>query len=284
MAIFDYAIFRKLNSCGGSDTGGSGGSGGEEWIGDGNTHLWISLPEGRTSPMLGIHVQGTVTVDWGDGTTPDVLTGTLMWQVQWTPTHNYAKAGNYVITLTVDGAMRFGDGTDNYCKLLRYDTTTISANYRNQSYVNCIKKIEVGTNVARLSMYSFINCQSLSKINVSSGVAIDKCAFKNCVSLNSIVIPNDCTYIGESAFEGCHAMASVVIPPSVDTIVNYAFYNCQGVEYFDFSRHATVPTLSTTMGFYRISSYTQIRVPAALYDEWIAATNWTTYASNIVAV
>ena len=92
----------------------------EDWIGDGNTHIWITLHEGRTSPMLGVCPKGTVTVDWGDGTAPDTLTGTNTSTVQWTPTHNYAAPGDYVITLTVDGQMGLGglSSTNQYSYIL----------------------------------------------------------------------------------------------------------------------------------------------------------------------
>jgi hypothetical protein len=40
-----------------------------------------------------------------------------------------------------------------------------------------------------------------------------------------------------------------------------------------------VPTLSSTTAF---DSPKKIVVPDALYDEWIAATNWVSYASKIV--
>ena len=46
----------------------------------------------------------------------------------------------------------------------------------------------------------------------------------------------------------------------------------------------SAPTLSNTNAFTDIPADCEIRVPAALYDEWIAATNWSTYASKIVAV
>ena len=41
---------------------------------DGKTRIYIRLEEGRTSPMLGVCPNGTVTLDWCDGTTPDTLT------------------------------------------------------------------------------------------------------------------------------------------------------------------------------------------------------------------
>ena len=74
---------------------------------DGKTRIYIHLEEGRTSPMLGVCPNGTVTVDWGDGTEPDTLTGTCVSTVKWTPTHEYGAAGDYVLKLTVSGSVRF---------------------------------------------------------------------------------------------------------------------------------------------------------------------------------
>ena len=77
--------------------GGSGGSGGSDGfpIGDGNTHIWVSLSEGVTSPIMGVCVKGTATVDWGDGTEPDVLKGASLTSPQYTPRHEYAEPGDF---------------------------------------------------------------------------------------------------------------------------------------------------------------------------------------------
>jgi hypothetical protein len=58
------------------------------------------------------------------------------------------------------------------------------------------------------------------------------------------------------------------------------------MKYYDFTSHTVVPTLANTNAFSNIPTDCEIRVPAALYDEWIAATNWSnsTIASKIVAV
>lgn len=233
---------------GGSGSGGSGGSGGgggnsgggstEEWIGDGNTHIWITLHEGRTSPMLGVCPKGTVTVDWGDGTTPDVLTGTSTSTVTWTPNHEYAEPGDYVITLTVDGEMGFSgtSGSGQFAHLLRYSS---GGDSRNQAYQNTVQKIEIGSGV---------------------------------------------TSIGTYAFQNCYSLASIVIPDSVTSIGSNAFNNCYGIRYYDFTKHTAVPALTSTNAFNGTPPDCEIRVPAALYDKWIVATNWTTYASKIVAV
>jgi hypothetical protein len=61
------------------------------------------------------------------------------------------------------------------------------------------------------------------------------------------------------------------------------FNNCTGMAFYDFTSHTSVPTLSNISAFSGIPSDCEIRVPAVLYDEWIAATNWSAYASKIVA-
>lgn len=309
----------------------TGGSTDEGWIGDGNTHIWISLPEGRTSPMLGVCPNGTVTVDWGDRTTPDTLTGTSTSTVQWTPTHNYAKPGDYVITLTVDGQMGFYGGTpanNQYSTILRHSA---SADSRNSAYQLAVRKVEIGECVTNTGQYAFQGCYTLASVNISDSVtsisnnafqgcyalasvnipdsvtSIGNSAFHNCYTLASVTIPDSVASIGQSAFQSCYALASVNIPDSVTSIGSNAFFACYalasvtipasvtsierstfgssgGVRYYDFTKHTTVPTLSNSSAFSSIPADCEIRVPAALYDRWIVATNWTTYAEYIVAV
>ena len=55
------------------------------------------------------------------------------------------------------------------------------------------------------------------------------------------------------------------------------------MKYYDFSTHTSVPTLNKNV-FSGIPDDCQIRVPAALYDSWKSATNWSTYADYIVGV
>jgi hypothetical protein len=245
-------------------TGGSGtGSGGDEWFNDGNTHIWISLQEGRTSPMLGVCPKGTVTVDWGDGSAPDTLTGTSTSTVKWTPNHEYGKAGDYVITLIVDGEVGFsGTGSsDAGAFILRHSSTSDN---RNAAYRNAVQKVELADSVTIIGNYAFYYCYSLA----------------------SVSIPDSVTSIGESAFYYCHSLASVSIPDSVTRIGNGAFQYCRCIAYFDFTSHTAVPALSSTNAFTGIAADCEIRVPVALADEWKAATNWSTYmiAKYIVGV
>ena len=221
---------------------GGGGGGGEvtppTTPTDGKTRVYIRLEHGRTSPMLGVCPKGTVTVDWGDGTEPDTLTGTSTTTVKWTPTHEYTAPGDYVIALTVEGTMGFyGNSSSNqYSGILRYASGAIT---RNRAYQNAVQKVDIGEGV---------------------------------------------TSIGGSAFQGCYSLASITIPESVTSIGEYAFQNCYGMRYYDFTASASVPALSNSIAFSGIPSDCQMLIPAALYDEWSAATNWATYAKYMVAV
>nr|DAH27071.1 MAG TPA: leucine-rich repeat protein [Caudoviricetes sp.] len=297
---------------------------------DGKTRIYIRLEEGRTSPMLGVCPNGTVTVDWGDGTTPDTLTGTSTTISKWTPNHAYAAPGEYVIKLTVDGTMGFfGNSRINqYGAILRYSS---SGDNRNTVYRNGVQKIEIGSGITSIGNHAFAYCYSLASIAIPSSVtsigstAFNKCyslvsitipggvtsigntAFSNCDSLASIAIPSSVTSIGSTAFTSCHSfvsiripngvtsigntafnycesLASLAIPGSVTSIGSEAFYYCDGVAFYDFNHHTSVPTLENTNAFNGISADCQIRVPASLVDTWKAATNWSTYADHIVGV
>ena len=227
---------------------------------DGTTRIYIRLEDGRTSPMLGICPNGTVTVDWGDGTKPDTLTGTSLTTDKWTPTHNYVSPGDYVIRLTVEGeAQLYGSNSTNaYSYILRYGS---GADSRNLVYQNSVLKVEIG-----------------------AGVYIGYAAFINCTSLSSIIIPNSVKSTRYSVFSNCTSLSSITIPNSLVSIGGSVFKGCFGIAYYDFTAFSDVPTLSNTNAFTGIASDCEIRVPAALVDEWKAATNWATYADSIVGV
>ena len=230
---------------------------------DGKTRIYIRLQEGRTSPMLGVCPNGTVTVDWGDGTTPDTLTGTDTSTVQWTPNHAYAAPGEYVIKLTVDGTMGLNSDSEDesYSSILRYSS---GSDTRNSVYQNSVQKIELGNGITGIGNQAFRNCRSLASITIPSGVtSIEISAFYYCCPLASITIPDGVTSIGDSAFSECSSLASITIPNGVTSIGGSAFYNCRSLA------SITIPDGVTSIGrqtFYYCYSLESITIPDGVTD------------------
>lgn len=271
-----WALCKQSGGGSGGNSGGGNSGGGDNFpIGDGNTHIWISLAEGRTSPMLGVGVKGTVTVDWGDGSEPDTLTGTNLSATVFTPNHEYGKAGDYVITLTVSGEARFnGDSSSSY--LLRH---AYKANNLNYLYAVCVRKIEIGNGI--VSIYES-GCRSMITVDeivipetVKMGYSYSFC---DCRALKSVRVQGETLW--DSAFKYCFSAAQVFVGKSVSSIRSNVFMGCYGAALFDFSQHTSVPTLAATSAFSNVPADCIFKIPASLYDEWVAATNWSAVAAT----
>ena len=208
---------------------------------DGKTRIYIHLEEGRTSPVLGVCLNGTVDIDWGDGTTHDTLTGSDTSTAVYTSAHSYAAPGDYVIQLTVTGSMGFGRNG-----LLMYASESDKRDY---VYRNAIQKVELGSGFTSISDNAFSSCYSLSSITISNSVtSIGSYAFSDCDSLSSITIPDSVTSISDNAFRGCDSLSSITIPGSVTSIGGNAFSNCYNLS------SATIPDSVTSIGDYVFSS------------------------------
>ena len=325
----------------------SGGGGGSDMpvIGDGKTYLYITIAaEGRMDVPLYFSqtVANGVTIDWGDGSAPQTLSGTG----NKSATHKYAAIGDYVISLNPAEGCTLVLGRDHssysvmgstgnngriYCNMLtaveigkgvaRTGTSAFNncyslesivipesvTNINNSTFQNCyslksivipgsvtyigssvfyscysLKSIVIPKSVTYINTSAFENCYTLESIVIPESVTdINNSTFKNCYSLKSIVIPDSVTSIGSSVFYGCYSLASVVIPDSVTSIESSAFQNCYGAAFYDFSNCMSVLSLDGN-AFSNIASDCKIIVPDALYDEWIAATNWSSYASYII--
>ena len=184
------------------------------------------------------------------------------------------------------------------------NVTTITRYAFNDCY--SLKSISMPKEVTSINDYAFSGCRTLSSMIVSNGVTkIPTEAFKNCYAANfislpngvkdtnsnclyncgclvSLYIPTSVNYIAQYSMYNCEVLTKISIPKLVTTIYNYTFYNCYGLDLIDFSQHTSVPSLSSTNALTNVPSSCKILVPDALYDSWIAATNWSSHANKIV--
>ena len=221
---------------------------------DGKTKIYVHFEKSRSSPYLGVGVNGTVEIDWGDGSTADTLTGTSLSTVK-TIQHIYSP-GDYVIKLTVSAGSFAFFGVSNTAHILKKSTSTSS--YISNVYLNAIKRIELGNN-ASVEDYAFQGCASLKSITIPNSITgIGSYAFYGCVSLKSITIPNSVTNIALSAFYGCVSLKSITIPNSVTSVAEYTFQGCSTL------KNIVIPKTITTIGnnaFNGARSLSHITIP-----------------------
>lgn len=127
----------------------------------------------------------------------------------------------------------------------------------------------------------FGGCSALTNIELPEGVlSID---FGGCSGLQTISLPSTLTTIQQNGFDGCTSLQRVKIPASVTSIGSAAFYKCTGMQELDLTECTTVPTCGANI-FLQVTNVPPIKVPSSLYDAFVAASGWSTYASKIVAV
>ena len=264
-------------------------------------------------------VANGVTIDWGDGSATETLDGTG--NVNTTHTYADKGDYIITLDVADGCDLGLGHGSMSYCvmgsignngrvycnMLQKAELGNGVTSIREYAfyYCNTLASIVIPQGITRINASVFRFCSSLASVVIPQGitrtydnlfyscytlgsVVIPKSvtrfntgSFYSCYSLASVVIPESVTRISDNSFNFCFSLASVVIPESVTNIDSYAFQNCHGMALYDFRASTAVPTLASTNAFQSIPSDCKIVVPNKLYSEWIAATNWSTYASQI---
>ena len=336
---------------------------------DGKTRLHIVLPEQRKTLRLGLCVNGTAVIDWGDGSETASLQGTNLNTVLYAAAHSYSASGAYTISIAVTGSARIPANEYVFTGAVSESGGTAAVLH------SILTGVHFGSNMS-CSQYSFTNFANLEYITVPSspvGIqnmgAIQKCAklrqityapgitaigYRNaqedgiavvclnngveglaesclynasnmnvtfpksvvstwahlirgnntikeitipgqngatgmnvcysCRALERITVGSGVTKILSNFASDCQSLLTVVCLGSLESIANAAFTNANEAALFDFTACTAVPTLENANAFSGIPADCEIRVPAALLDEWKAATNWATYANQIVGV
>ncbi len=142
-------------------------------------------------------------------------------------------------------------------------------------------EITVPAEVTRLRPYAFYRHSDLKFVNLPEKLThIFLYAFAD-TPLQEIDIPDSVTEIERYAFHNCAELMRVRMPRGIKNIYENLFKGCTACVDYDFTAFDSVPSLSNTNAFTGINAGAKIKVPSALYSEWIAATNWASYASYI---
>ena len=120
------------------------------------------------------------------------------------------------------------------------------------AFSKCTALESIEWNAINCNVYSqytnhlpFSSCEQITSFTF--GDSVDSIPQYLCYKMNnlqSIIIPNSVTSIGNSAFQDCSALSSVIIGNSVTSIGDYAFYSCDSLT------SVTIPNSVTNIGSY----------------------------------
>lgn len=139
-------------------------------------------------------------------------------------------------------------------------------------------------NVVKIGEYAFYNNDSIVTADFPKATSMGDRAFYRCGKLENINIPL-ATEIGSYGVYVCPYVRKIVLQ-NVKTINGYGFSGCSRLATLVLGSD-TVATLAATSALNNtpIKSGTgYVYVPAALVEEYKAATNWATFADQIRAI
>lgn len=125
-----------------------------------------------------------------------------------------------------------------------------------------------------IGQYAFSGCSNLTSVDFPQVTEIGQCAFRSCSNLTSVDFPL-VTDIGNEAFSGCSSLTALILRSDIlCTLKNTsAFTKCY---HFLGTVNATYNPEGLKDGYFY--------VPSALIDDYKAATNWSTFATQFRAL
>lgn len=132
---------------------------------------------------------------------------------------------------------------------------------------------DYGVNVNYIYDFKFNNC----------GITTLAKGLLTCIMQKEIVIPDSVTTVNAYCVSNNPVVERIVFQASPTTIADKAMPSVRALKELDFSACASVPSLAAATAF-TLPPTCKILVPASLYNAWISATYWSTFANYIEAV
>ena len=289
---------------------------------DGGTRIYLTISNDGILEIPLNFIQSNenaVTVNWGDNSTPETFSGTI---ISTTHTYssigdyiiNLIPAEGSTITLGYNSSQTKIIGTiqDNYIpvrnmvnKIICGDRCSLTATSTFYNFYN-LQALSLSKSITTLHTEDFsstsldiliipdtctsITTSAFSRLNKAktvifpnTNINLTNNLFQNTSSIREFIIPSSWTSTPSNLFanSACKGLTSIIIPKTVTTI-NGGMINTSFIAYIDCSHHTQVISATATNVFGTVGTDTKIIVPDALYDSWIAETNWANYVNNII--
>lgn len=227
----------------------------------GKTEVDITVSGTYFSPTLRICPKGTATINWGDGSAEETLTGTSLTTGK-SLNHTYSNIGNYTITIdATSGELALGGhgGSGGVAPLISSSGTGSQDNLA-RAYSNMIIAVRMGRNTC-LSNYAFANCGSMKSITIppkqetqSVYICNGTYVFSQCTSLMfaSLTGAWGGVYIGTSIRFACETSAN-----------DNTFQNCNSLVYVNLRSTGTAVGSSS---FQTCRSLMAITIPSSVTE------------------
>ena len=208
----------------------------------------LSLAPFATSLYLALAVNGSVSINWGDGSAAGSLSGTSLTTTKYI-SHTYSTVGNYTITVTEQsGSYCFYLG--NYaCIINAIGSASSSELSRAKAWAAIITAIRTGAGLSTIGNFDFKHLCNVEYITVHANVTTANYTFEftNCYSLLALVCPPGLTklpacpncysmgYVSlnkgavidyTNAFSGCSSLLTLCFPPGTATLSDNVCANC----------------------------------------------------------
>ena len=155
------------------------------------------------------------------------------------------------------GIQTMGDELFNGCQALEQVTIQNGCvDIAPMTFQNCtsLTEITIPGSIENIGYSAFKGCRALEKVNMQRGIVVihgnkegytGSGAFEDCISLESIEIPNTVTDIYASAFRGCSSLKTITLSKGLLSIGSKCFQNCTSLT--SISIPSTVGSLGASM-------------------------------------
>ena len=276
----------------------SGGGSTDDWIKDGDTHLWINiLTENQLSQSIRIRMIGTI--DWGDGTakeTANVTTYTTF-------THAYTNTGRYRIDLhPTSGVFYLGGASSSY------NVMGSRTNPRFYKYA-VLYQVQVGRDIiTSLSSYAFYYCAGVQRVFIPKNItsiatstfycnyALTEVIFEDATKITTATLTSNfhtCNAlqvirgfnirVGTSMttpIRNCYCLREFTIPGTVTSIAANSFANTYSMKYL-YCLPTTPPTVDNSNAFSNLNTSCVIAVPYGSLSAYQSKSIWSDLASQM---